>query len=106
MFRYKRLMFGWNSAPEIFQKTIERLLAHCKNCLIHIEDIIVFGTRKKEQDVCLQAVLKVCDENNVLLNGENAWKVYVKFIFLVVGKRHWSRPNQSENYKRIQDAKH
>lgn len=41
MFRYKRLLFGVNSAPKIFQRIFEGILSPCKNCLNYIDDIIV-----------------------------------------------------------------
>ena len=37
-------MFGVNSATEIFQKTLEGILANCDNCLNYIDDVIVFGS--------------------------------------------------------------
>lgn len=68
MFRYKRLMFGVNSAPEIFQKTFERILASCKNCFNYLDDIIIFGSSEAEHDKCLQDVLKTLEQHNVSLN--------------------------------------
>lgn len=38
LFRYKRLMFGVNSAPEIFQRIFEAILAPCQNCLNYLDD--------------------------------------------------------------------
>ena len=50
LFRYKRLMFGVNAAPEIFQRTLEGLLAPCNNCLNYIDDVNVFGCTEKEHN--------------------------------------------------------
>ncbi|XP_036347851.1 uncharacterized protein LOC118757229, partial [Rhagoletis pomonella] len=50
LFRYKRLMFGINSAPEIFQRVIEKLLCSCNNAFNYIDDIIVFGKTEQEHD--------------------------------------------------------
>lgn len=36
MFRYKRLMFGANSAPEIFQRVFEGILATCRDCINYL----------------------------------------------------------------------
>lgn len=69
MFRYKRLLFGVNCAPEIFQKTLETILCKCKNALNYIDDIIVFGADKEEHDDCLRGVLKVFQERGVFLNS-------------------------------------
>lgn len=75
LFRYKRLMFGVNSAPEIFQRTLEGLLAPCSNCLNYIHDVIVFGSTEEEHDSAVKEVLHVFKENNLVLNEEKCvWK--------------------------------
>jgi len=48
--RYKRLMFGVNSAPEMFQHTLSELLRDAPGVVNFIDDIIVFGTSKEEHD--------------------------------------------------------
>nr|CAH7744111.1 unnamed protein product [Callosobruchus chinensis] len=68
IFRYKRLMFGVNSAPEIFQRIFEAILAPCQNCLNYLDDIIIYGSTEFEHDRCLNKVLEVLDTHNVLLN--------------------------------------
>lgn len=70
LFRYKRLLFGVNSAPEIFQQKVEELLSPCENCLNYIDDIIVFGETEEEHDGYLERVLKALKGNNVVLNEE------------------------------------
>lgn len=52
-FRYKRLVFGVNCAPEIFQRIMESLLCQCRNVIVFIDDILVYGVNEKEHDVCL-----------------------------------------------------
>lgn len=69
-FRYTRLMFGINCAPEIFQKTIEQVLSGCEGCLVYIDDVVVFGATKDEHDMRLKKVLQRLDEFNVLLNKD------------------------------------
>lgn len=54
LFRYKRLMFGVNSAPEIFQRRLEELLAPCRNVLNYIDDIIILGTNENEHDTAVK----------------------------------------------------
>lgn len=68
MFRYKRLMFGVNSGPEIFQREFEGILASCENCINYLDDVIVYGSSEAEHDACLKKVLQVLEENHVLLN--------------------------------------
>lgn len=82
LFRYKRLMFGVNSAPEIFQRTIEGLLATCSNCLNYIDDVIIFGNTEEEHDKAVKEVLQVFKEHNLVLNEEKCiWKTQkLKFL--------------------------
>lgn len=68
LFRYKRLMFGISCAPEIFQKTLESILAGCEGTVNFIDDIIIFGSDDLEHDKRLQTTLKTLEDNDVLLN--------------------------------------
>ncbi|XP_041673813.1 uncharacterized protein K02A2.6-like [Drosophila eugracilis] len=70
LFRYKRLMFGVNSAPEIFQSHLEQLLVDFPNVMNYIEDVIIFGESQEEHDKTVRDVRKVFEENNVLLNDQ------------------------------------
>lgn len=42
LFRYKRLMFGVNSVPEIFQRRLEEILIPFPNASNFIDDVIIF----------------------------------------------------------------
>lgn len=68
LYRYKRLMFGISCAPEMFQKILEKLLLGCEGTLNFIDDIIIHGATEKEHDERLSKVLRVLEENDVLLN--------------------------------------
>lgn len=70
LFRYKRLLFGVNSAPEIFQRVLEGLLAGCQNCVNYLDDIIVYAASETEHDLYLKNVKYVLHKNNILLNDE------------------------------------
>ena len=61
-------MFGVNSAPEIFQRVFESILAPCKNCLNYLDDIIVFGENESQHNEQLEIVLKTLKDYNVTLN--------------------------------------
>ena len=43
LMRYKRLLFGLSSAPEIFQKVMEFIIRGLGGVLIYIDDIIMFA---------------------------------------------------------------
>ncbi|XP_040159183.1 uncharacterized protein K02A2.6-like [Anopheles arabiensis] len=70
LFRYTRLMFGINCAPELFQKTMEQILTGCEGCLNYIDDIIVYGSHRDEHDKRLTKVLQRLKEWNVVLNAD------------------------------------
>lgn len=82
LLRFKRLMFGVNSAPEIFQRIFQNLLAPCPNCLNYLDDIIVYGKTDVEHDARLRKVLHTLKELNVLLNQSKCQFKVQKLEFL------------------------
>ncbi|XP_065073800.1 uncharacterized protein K02A2.6-like, partial [Ochlerotatus camptorhynchus] len=70
LYRYERLMFGVSCAPEIFQKTMEAILAGLEGIIIYLDDIVVFGETRAEHDKRLQALLKRLEQYGVLLNEQ------------------------------------
>ena len=48
LFRYNRLPFGISSAPSIFQRTLEGLLAGIPRVSIYLDDILVSGISEKD----------------------------------------------------------
>ncbi|KAL7739285.1 hypothetical protein ACLKA6_002623 [Drosophila palustris] len=89
LFRYKWLMFGVNSAPEIFQRRLEELLAPCSNVLNYIDNIIIFGINESDHDNAVKKIKNIFNENNDFLNDEKcAWKTHeVKFLGHVLSDR-------------------
>lgn len=69
-FRYKRLMFGVSCVPEIFQKTMETILAGLEGIIIYLDDIVVFGATEAEHDKRLRDLLKRLEQYGVLLNNQ------------------------------------
>ena len=65
---YKRLPFGISSAPEHFQKTMQRMLVGLEGVECQMDDILVFGECHKQHDIRLEAVLSRLEENGVTLN--------------------------------------
>lgn len=70
LFRYTRLMFGINCAPEMFQKLMEQMLSGCEGVLVYIDDIVVHAPTKEVHDKRLRNVLDRLREFNVLLNKD------------------------------------
>lgn len=50
LYRYTRLMFGINCAPEIFQRIMEQILAGLRGWLCFLDDILVHGETREEHD--------------------------------------------------------
>ena len=62
LFRYKRLRFGENSAPEKFPHFVREVFAGCDGVVNIHDDIIVHGQDEVELDPCLIAVLERLQE--------------------------------------------
>ena len=69
--RYKRLMFGINSAPEIHQRIIQQILQDIPNCRNNADDIIIFAKNQEEHGEALRLVLQRLPEKNLTLNKAN-----------------------------------
>lgn len=61
-------MFGVCSAPEVFQKIMETLVAGLVGVIVYLDDVIVYGRSCEEHDRNLAALLKRFSEYDVLLN--------------------------------------
>lgn len=70
LFRYKRLMFGISSAPEMYQHIIQQVLQGCQGATNISDDTIVHGLTRKELDDRLHAVLKRLTERGLTINAE------------------------------------
>src|SRR5277367_2962491 len=69
-FYFKRLPFGISSAPEHFQKRIEKVLSGLPGIVSVYDDILVWGSTKDEHDDRLRAVLSRLKAANLTLNSE------------------------------------
>ncbi|XP_058816278.1 uncharacterized protein K02A2.6-like [Topomyia yanbarensis] len=68
LMRFKRLMFGINCAPEIFQRIMTEMLAGIDGVIVYLDDIVVAGQTREDHDLRLKQVLSVLKENNAKLN--------------------------------------
>ncbi|XP_055604150.1 uncharacterized protein K02A2.6-like [Uranotaenia lowii] len=82
MYRFTRLMFGVNCAPEVFQKEMTRILEAIPNVIVYIDDILIFGTTLPDLRSTVDRVLEVLDKNNLTLNHEKCEfdKSEIKFL--------------------------
>lgn len=56
LYRFKRLPFGLVSAPEIFQRTMDEMLADCEGAYWYLDDVGVEGRTVEEHDSRLKKV--------------------------------------------------
>lgn len=69
-YRYKRLLFGINCAPEIFQRTLEQVLQGCEGCHVYMDDVLIHGRTKEEHDDRLKTVLRTLEKKGMTLNND------------------------------------
>ena len=55
---FNKLPFGISSAPELFQRRINRILEGLDGALCLMDDILVFGSSPEEHDSRLSAVMQ------------------------------------------------
>jgi transposase InsO family protein len=72
LFRYRRLLFGVNSAPEIYQNEIRKVLAGIPGVANMSDDIVVHGKNKEEHDIRLKQVFERLSNNGLTLNKDKS----------------------------------
>ena len=82
LYRYKRLMFGINSAPEVYQHVIQQTLQGCEGVANISDDIIVHGRSTEEHNKRLQQVLERLKEKNLTLNAEKCKFHMTQLVFV------------------------
>lgn len=84
MYRFTRLMFGVNCAPEIFQREISHILEDVENKIVFIDDILVFANTIEELHLTVARVLRILKVNNLTLNPDKCEydKTRIKFLGL------------------------
>ena len=81
LFRYKRLMFGISSAPEVCQHVIQQVISGCRGAYNISDDIVVHGRNLEEHDKRLRAVLNCIRKNGLTLNREKSQIRLTKLTF-------------------------
>lgn len=69
-FVFNRLPFGITSAPEVFQRSMSRILQGCEGVLCHMDDVLIFGANIEEHDKRVRAVLQRIRSAGMSLNKE------------------------------------
>lgn len=85
VYRFTRLPFGVNCAPEIFQNVMQSLLQGIPNTMVYLDDILVYAKDKDQLDKTTAAVKEMLRNNNLTLNNEKC--EYDKDELLFLGHR-------------------
>lgn len=72
LMRFKRLPFGLSCAPEIFQKTMEKILVGCSNKVVYLDDVLVYGRSFAELENFVARIKTVLKSNNLEVNEEKS----------------------------------
>ena len=80
--RYKRQSFGINSASEVFQNEIYKILQGLSGVINVSDDILVHGKNKREHDKNLELVQKRLNFKGVTLNKQKCQFNLDRIIFL------------------------
>ncbi|KAK3097548.1 hypothetical protein FSP39_010680 [Pinctada imbricata] len=70
LYRYKRLMFGISSAPELYQHTIQNILSGIEGVNNISDDIIIHGKTGKEHDDRLHEVMNRLKSRGLTVNKD------------------------------------
>ncbi|MCG7869746.1 MAG: hypothetical protein JAY74_25675 [Candidatus Thiodiazotropha taylori] len=70
LYRYKRLFFGINSAPETHQRIIQHIIQDIPGCKNIADDIIIFAQNQEEHNKILRMLLTRLREKNLTLNRD------------------------------------
>lgn len=69
MYRFTRLMFGVNCAPEIFQREMCRILEGVENIIVYIDDVLIFADSLENLREKVAKVLIILRAHNLTINA-------------------------------------
>lgn len=82
VYRFRRLMFGIKSAPELFQRAMENLFRGIDGLVVFMDDFLVHGETDEKHDKTLEEVLKRLKELNFRINGKKSLLGVTEVTFL------------------------
>ena len=104
LFRYKRLNFGVNAAPEKYQHIISQVIADIEGIVNIADDLIVHGKTVVEHDQSLHKLLARLEEKNLTLNGEKCTFGMGKAVFMgILLSKHGIGPTE-EKVRAVKEA--
>ncbi|XP_038106632.1 uncharacterized protein K02A2.6-like [Culex quinquefasciatus] len=72
LMRFTRLPFGLANAPELFQRSMEKLMSKCKNIIVYLDDILVYGRTLAELRANVAVVKETLEGNNLTINEDKS----------------------------------
>ena len=104
LFRYKRLSFGVNAAPEKYQHIISQVIADIGGVVNIADDLIVHGKTVVEHDQNLHKLLARLKEKNLTLNSEKCVFGMSKVVFMgILLSKHGIGPTE-EKVRAVKEA--
>lgn len=104
LFAYTRLVFGLASAPSIFQRAMENLLAGISGVLVLLDDVLVTGRDRSEHLDRLNQVLQRLQSAGLTLQREKCdfFKNEISYLGYVINKEGLKK--SADKVKAILDA--
>lgn len=104
LFRFERLSFGVNAAPEKYQHVISQVIADIEGVVNIADDLIVHGKTVVEHDQSLHKLLARLEERNPTLNGEKCTFGMSKVVFMdILLSKHGVGPTE-EKVRAVKEA--
>ncbi len=95
---FNKLPFGICSAPEVFQRRMNEILADLPGVVCQIDDILVFGSTQEEHDTNLEKVLKRIEKAHVTLSKEKCeYNLHLQDYHHILRTRGWCQSRPKEN---------
>ncbi|XP_045769765.1 uncharacterized protein K02A2.6-like [Maniola jurtina] len=73
LYVYNRLVYGLSSAPSIFQRIMEQVVAGIPNVSVFLDDILITGKTEEEHGKNLHAVFKMLEEEGLTVRQEKCF---------------------------------
>ena len=86
---FNKMPFGICSAPEHFQRQMEKILRGLQGVLCHMDDVMIFGHTKEEHDSRLEIALRRIEAAGVTLNPNKCQfgKTEIKFLGHLISEK-------------------
>ena len=89
-YQFNRMPFGLTNAPATFQRLMTKLMGdlHSKECLVFIDDVIVYGSSFEEELQRLERVFQKFEDSGLKLNSSKCcfFKKKIKYLGHVVSE--------------------